>query len=73
MGNNITNQTLTGSTKAPFEYMGEFEWQFRKLIGDKLDKYTSWAEFISEIDTEVAPVENAVFNSMKEKFNKLAA
>lgn len=53
--------------------MGEFEWQFRKLIGDKLDKYTSWAEFISEIDTEVAPVENAVFNSMKEKFNKLAA
>lgn len=56
-----------------YDVMGEFEWQFRKLIGDKLDKYTSWAEFISEIDTEVAPVENAVFNSMKEKFNKLAA
>lgn len=56
-----------------YDVMGEFEWQFRKLIGDKLDKYTSWDEFINDIDTEVAPVENAVFYSMKEKFNKLAA
>ena len=84
-GNNIDNQgyhwTITLKTgfdcrwcnyEYGYEVIREFESKFRKFFGDKLDKYTSWDEFINDIDGLDLNVD-AVYYSMVEKYNKSAA